>query len=427
MKNSEKTALDADHRSDWARLMAETGQDLLQDTRHLVRLDADELLECATRASGGLTDFGSGDFMEPFEVLLESLERESNLTLVGRILVRSELLNLLENRLKIADLVKREPEIRKQRVERPLFIVGLPRSGTTILHELIAQDPSLRAPLTWEGRFPCPPSTAQTYASDPRIAAADRIFDLWIQLVPEFQTMTEMGALLPCECIQLTAHSFRSEEFLGRQQTAGYGAWLATADLAPAYAYHHLMLQMFQWGMDTQRWILKAPSHMGAMPYLLAEYPDACIVQTHRDPLQSMASTGSLLAAHAWMRANEVDVELIKLGFAGEGMASRLDQLLSARASHPNAAEQFADVRFADLMERPIEALRGVYQKFALDFTAEHEERILAYLAAKPRAKHGRHEYRIEELGVDVAEERERFRSYQERFSVPSEVLEPTP
>jgi hypothetical protein len=422
MANSEIPLLDADNRSDWARLLAATGEDLLRDTRHLVRLEADELLECATRASGGLTDFGPDDFREPFAVLLQSLEKDSKLTLIGRTLVRSELLNLLENRLKIADLVKRKPGIRDEKVERPLFIVGLPRSGTTILHELIAQDPELRAPLTWEGRFPCPPSSPETYTSDPRIAAADRIFDLWIQLVPEFQTMTEMGALLPCECIQLTAHSFRSEEFLGRQQTAGYGAWLATADLAPAYAYHRLMLQMFQSGMDTQRWILKAPSHMGAMPALLAEYPDACIVQTHRDPLQSMASTGSLLAAHAWMRASEVDVDLIKLGFAGEGMASRLDQLLDARDRHPNAATQFADVRFADLMKRPIETLRAVYTKFDLEFTTQHEQRIEAYLAAKPRAKHGRHEYRIEELGVDLAEERARFRAYQERFSVPSEI-----
>ena len=231
----------------------------------------------------------------------------------------------------------REPEIRNQRVERPLFIVGLPRLGTTILHELIAQDPCLRAPLTWEGRFPCPPSTAETYASDPRIAVADRIFDLWIQLVPEFQTMTEMGALLPCECIQLTAHSFRSEEFLGREQTAGYGAWLSTADLGPAYAYHHLMLQMFQWGMDTQRWILKAPSHMGAMPYPLAEYPDACIVQTHRDPLQSMASTGSLLAAHAWMRANvgghRADQAEIRGG--GHGIEARPAPHRAARGANP--------------------------------------------------------------------------------------------
>lgn len=413
--------LEADHRAEFARLLDQVGHALLNDTPDLVPLERSELLTSASRATG-LSDFGGDDFLEPLDVLLASLDRESNLTLVGRLLVRSDLLNLLQNRLRIADLVKREPAIREQPIERPIFIVGLPRSGTTILHELLALDPRLRAPLTWEARFPCPPATSETWRTDPRIDSADRIFRFWIDLVPEFQTMTEMGGRLPCECIQLTTHSFRSEEFLGRQQTPSYGAWLATADMAPAYAYHRLMLQLFSWSMKTERWMLKAPSHMGAMPALLAEYPDACIVQTHRDPLQSMASTGSLLAAHAWMRASEVDVPLIKLGFAGEGMASRIASVLAVRDRHPNAADQFHDVRFSDLMTRPIETLRSIYEKFSVSFGREQEDRIRAYLAAKPRGKYGRHEYRIEDLGVDVAEERARFRAYQERFSVESEI-----
>ena len=413
--------LEADSRADFTRLLDHVGHELLRDTPALVPLDRSELLTAASRTTG-LSDFGGDDFLEPLAVLLASLDQESHLTLLGRILVRSEILNLLQNRLRIADLVKREPSIREQPIERPIFIVGLPRSGTTILHELLALDPRLRAPLTWEARFPCPPATAASYDSDPRIDSADRIFRFWIDLVPEFQTMTEMGGRLPCECIQLTTHSFRSEEFLGRQQTPSYGAWLVTADMAPAYAYHRLMLQLFSWSMKTERWMLKAPSHMGAMPALMAEYPDACIVQTHRDPLQSMASTGSLLAAHAWMRAREVDVPLIKLGFAGEGMASRIASVLAVRDRHPKAAERFHDVRFSDLMNRPIETLRSIYEKFSIGFGKQQEDRIRTYLDSKPRDKYGRHEYRVEDLGVDVAEERARFRAYQDRFSVESEI-----
>jgi hypothetical protein len=161
---------------------------------------------------------------------------------------------------------------------------------------------------------------------------------------------------------------------------------------------------------------------MSAMPYLLAEYPDACIVHTHRDPLQSMASAGSLLTALVWMRAGEVDPALIEQGFAGEGLLSRLNQVIEARERHPDQAGQFRDVRFSDLMERPIDVLRGIYEQFSMEFGAEDEERIRSYLAAKPRGKHGRHEYRIEDLDVDVAQERERFRAYQERYSVPSET-----
>ena len=412
---------ETDHRPDWVRLLDLVGRDLLNDTPELVPLEQVDLMSAARRATG-LSDFGPDDFIEPFAVLLESLNRESNLTLLGRILVRSDILNLLQNRLRIAELAKQEPAIGEERIERPIFIVGLPRSGTTILHELLAQDPNLRAPLTWEARFPCPPATEANFDSDPRIASADRIFNLWNHLVPEFQTMHEVGARLPCECIHLTAHSFRCEEFLGRQQTPSYGAWLATADLGPAYRYHRLMLQVLQWGRQTERWVLKAPSHMGAMPFLLAEYPDACIIQTHRDPLQSMASTGSLLSAHAWMRASEIDMELIKLGFSGEGMASRLDEVTKARNEQPQESAQFYDVCFLDLIKDPVEVLKNVYEHFSLDFRLGHEERIRSYLNAKPRGKHGRHEYRLEDMGVSISHEMERFMAYQDRYSVVSEV-----
>jgi len=410
-----------DGRADWVRLLERVGHELLLDTPGLVSLDRDELLQTA-RGATGLSDFGPDDFIEPLDVLLASLDCESKLTILGRILVRSQILNLLQNRLRMEELAKREPAIREGRIERPLFVIGLPRSGTTILHELLAEDPRLRAPLTWEARFPCPPPTGSGSAPDPRIEAADRILDLQNHLVPSFRTIHEVGGRLPCECIDLTAHSFRSEDFLARQQTPGYGAWLANADLGPAYRYHRLILQILQWGRDSRRWVLKAPSHMSAMPYLLAEYPDACIVHTHRDPLQSMASAGSLLTALVWMRAGEVDPALIEQGFAGEGLLSRLNQVIEARERYSDQAGQFRDVRFSDLMERPIDVLRGIYEQFSMEFGAEDEERIRSYLAAKPRGKHGRHEYRIEDMDVDVAQERERFRAYQERYSIPSET-----
>jgi hypothetical protein len=408
-------------RADWVRIVEDCGQKLIEDTPGLVSLELDELLSTA-RTAVGRDDFGAEDFIEPLEVLLKSLNEDADLTLIGRLLVRSDILNLLQNRLKIAEWIRLEPAVLDQEIHRPLFVIGLPRSGTTILHELIALDPNLRAPLTWEGRFPCPPSTDDTYLTDSRIESADRIFKFWSELVPDFATMHETGGHLPCECIQLTAHSFRSEEFLGRQQTASYGAWLSSADMRPAYRYHRLMLQMFQASLQTTRWILKAPSHMGAVEALFAEYPDACIIQTHRDPLQSMASTASLLSAHAWMRAREVDDELIAMAFAGEGMAARLENVNRIRDGRPDLADQFHDVRFVDLMEDPVSVLREIYAHYALEFGPVEAERIRAYLDAKPRGRDGRHEYRFEDLGVHIGSERERFKAYQERFSVPSEI-----
>ena len=408
-------------RADWARLLDRVGRDLQLETPGLISLGRDELMETARRTTG-LSDFGPDDFIEPLDILLESLDRESGLTLLGRILVRGELLNLLQNRLRISDLMKREPAVLDQKIERPLFVIGLPRTGTTILHELLASDPRLRAPLSWEARFPCPPISGERTKPDPRIEAADRILKLQNQIVPSFPSIHEVGARLPCECIDLTAHSFRSEDFLARQQTPSYAAWLASADLGPAYHYHRLLLQVLQWGQKSSRWVLKAPSHMIAISFLLDEYPDACIVHTHRDPLQSMASAESLLIALLSMRGSEVDMEFIKQGFAGEGLLSRLDAVIEARERRPEKAAQFHDVRFSDLMESPVETLRGIYEHFSMEFGAQDEGRIRSYLASKPRGKHGRHAYRVEDLDIDVARERDRFRAYQARYGVPSEA-----
>jgi len=410
-----------DGRAEWVQLLDRVGHDLLSQNPGLVPLARAELMETAA-ATTGFSDFGPSDFTEPLDILLASLDSESDLTLLGRILVRADLLNLLQNRLQIADLAKREPAVVEAKIERPIFVIGLPRSGTTILHELLAADPRLRAPLTWEARFPCPPPSGEIRQPDPRIRAADRFFDLQNHLVPGFRTMHEVGANLPCECIDITAHSFRSEDFLARQQTPSYAAWLAGADLGPAYHYHRLVLQVLQWGHPSTRWVLKAPSHMSAISCLLGEYPNACIVHTHRDPLQSMASAESLLTALISMRVSEVDMDLIKLFFAGEGLLSRLNQVIDARDRDPARASQFYDVRFSDLMQSPVDTLRGIYEHFSMDFGPEDEERTRVYLASKPRGKHGQHAYRVEDLDIDIEEERARFRAYQQRYDVPSEA-----
>jgi hypothetical protein len=406
----------------WLLRLNGVGKDSLASGGALVPLDVDSLLDAAREATG-LTDFGADDFREPLEVLVDSLEREAALTLMGRLLVRGDILNLLENRLQLAEALVRHTQIREEVVKAPIFIVGLPRSGTSILHELLAQDPRLRAPLSWEARYPWPPSGDQTGPPDPRIAMAENVFTFWNELVPEYRTMHEMGAQIPCECIQLTAHSFRSEEFLGRNSVPSYGGWLATADLAPAYAIHHDLLRALQSGRPAQRWMLKAPSHMMALRWLFAEYPDARIIQTHRDPVQIMGSSVNLLQALCWMRAERVDPALIQASFAGEGLAARLFGAVDFRDSGTIPARQFCDVGFSALMSDPIQALDEVYAWLGLDFTPEVERAMRDYLEAKPRGKHGSHDYGFADLGLDLATERARFADYQARFDVPSEVV----
>ena len=182
------------------------------------------------------------------------------------------------------------------------------------------------------------------------------------------------------------------------------------------------MLQLLQSKMPRKRWVLKAPSHLVAMEALFAEYPDAEIVHTHRDPLQSMASTASILGSLNWMRQHSVDMEQIKDYFAAEGLRFRLDSMTKSRDSGLAKEIQFYDVRFRDMMKDPFETIRGLYAHFGREYTPEAEQAMRDYLAAKPKGKHGAHDYSFHDLGLDLAEERARFVDYQERYDVPTEV-----
>lgn len=398
----------------WVRALNRLG-----DPREL-SLDPDHVLDAA-RARTGLSDFGGDDWRDGFERFLEALEREARLHFVGRVLARSDVLNWLENRLRMTEARRQHPEIDAERVERPLFITGLPRTGTSILHDLLGHDPASRVPLAWEVRYPCPPPETARYDSDPRIARADEEVRLWCEIVPEYDSMHELGARIPVECIQITAHSFRSDELSGRHLVPSYAAWLAGADRVPAYATHRRMLQLLQWRAPGERWVLKAPSHLGALDALLAVYPDARIVWTHRDPLTVMASVASILFATAWVRSDAVDPEQVLSWFTGETCAALLAAGSAVRDGPAGDPSRFFDLRYVDLVRDPLGAVAGIYDHFGLAFEGAARAAVRAAVDAKPPGRHGVHRYDFSNTGFDPRAERERFRDYQERYDVPSE------
>jgi hypothetical protein len=387
-----------------------------------IRLDEGALLDEAVRNTG-LSDFGGDSFRTPLRIFLDSLAQEAQLNFVGRVLARSDILNLLENRLRMTEARQRNPEIDAVQVTRPIFITGLPRTGTSILHELLAQDPANRVPLAWEVRSPCPPPESATYETDPRIEKTDLEIRFWNHVVPEYPTMHELGAKIPVECIMLTMHEFLSDQLSGTHRVPSYAAWLAQTDMRPAYAYHRQMLQLLQWRAPRERWVLKAPSHMATLDALLAVYPDARIIQTHRDPLKVMGSVASILYATAWVRSDGLDPEQVLQWFGGESCSFLLENAMRVRNSGIVDAQQFVDVRYQDLMQDPFDTIRGIYEHFGIPYSAEAEARMRAYLAAKPKDKHGAHQYAFEDTGFDLETERRRFAAYQERYRVPSEVL----
>lgn len=387
----------------------------------LIRLDESDLMARAVRSTG-LSDFGDDAFHQPLRLLLDGFEREARLTMLGRVIARTDLVRLFENRLHIVDTLKREPAITQAAIRHPLFIVGLPRTGTTILHELLAQDPANRVPMSWEVQTMWPPPERATYDRDPRIAIVEKHFAGVDRIIPGFKQMHPMGALLPQECVALMAHDFATMIYHTTHNVPTYQAWLETADLRWVYASHRRQLQYLQWRCPAERWVLKSPGHLWWLAALLAIYPDARIVQTHRDPLKVIASLTSLVTYLRSMSSDHLDPIAIAADWT-ERLARGLENTMRVRDHAQLDPRRVFDMQFAEFIADEIAMVRRIYTHFGLELSAEAEARMRRFLAANPADKHGRHRYTLADAGLDAATERQRFAKYQDRFGVISEPV----
>ncbi len=385
-----------------------------------VALDETSLLDAA-RAATGLDDFGDDAWIEPFRVFVNALEHEADLHLLGRIMARDEIVRALVNRLEVGATLARHPEIRGVRIESPVLVVGTGRSGTSILHELLAQDPAHRVARTWELLHPCPPPERATYATDPRIAAADQEYTFWHLVAPEYRTMHENGGDVPNEDPLIDQLEFASDHFMGSYPVPTYSRWLARADLRPVFAAHRRFLQLLQWRYRGERWVLKSPSYLGKLPQFFAEYPDAYVILTHRDPLKVLPSLVSIMATLRWMHSDTVDVDAV-VKSAVHGTAIAMDYVMKWRSDDTIPDHRIIDVRFEDLIDDPWNTLRAVYDRIGAPLRPDAEARMRAYLDARPRERHGRHRYEFADTGLDLSETRARFAEYQSRYNVTSEV-----
>lgn len=379
-----------------------------------VRLDPDLLVEEARRRSG-LADFGRPAIEEPLGRLVASYNGEAGLSLLGRIAARRDTLRLLENRLRMEADRRRHPGIEAEEVRRPLFVTGLPRTGTSLLHGLLAQDPTNRVPCTWECMFPSPPPERGRRGSDPRIGWAERQLRWFHRLNPDFRKIHPIAARLPEECLINTSHSFLSFQFQTSHRVPSYQAWLEQQDLHECYAAHRRFLQHLQWRCHGARWVLKAPAHLFGLKALFETYPDAGVVLTHRDPLEVVASVASL---HTTLRSTFSDVvDPVAVGAEAAGRwADGIARALGERDAGCVPAERFVDVLYPDLVRDPIAAVRRVYRHFDLPLPDTIEERMRRFLAQNPKDKHGQHRYTLAQFGLDRDRERERYRRYRERF-----------
>jgi hypothetical protein len=387
----------------------------------LVRLDADGLLAEAARRTG-LDDFGDARFREPLGLLLDAYEREAALTMLGRVMARADVLRLLENRLRMTAEHRRHPEIADGPITAPLFIVGLPRTGTSILHELMAQDPESRVPMSWEVQQPWPPPEAATFETDPRIAAVDKHLAGVDRILPDFKKIHPMGARLPQECVALTAHDFATMIYHTTHRVPSYQHWLETTDLRWVYASHRRQLQYLQWKAPARRWVLKSPGHLWALDALAAVYPDARIVQTHRDPLKVIASLTSLVTVLRSLASDTIDPLEIAQDWTAR-LSRGLERAMRVRTSGALPASQTFDVHFRDLMADPVAMVGRIYAHFGMALSPEAERRMRRFLAENPSDKHGAHTYTIAAAGLDPAAERRRYAAYEEHFGIVSEPV----
>jgi hypothetical protein len=376
-------------------------------------LSEDGLLADA-RESTGLDDFGDESFREGLRVLLETYETTANLSEGGRKRTQRRLLMLLTTRLRIQAAFARHPEIREIEIRRPLYVTGLPRSGTSALFNLLAEDPRHRPLLLWEGLFPDPLENLAPGQEDPRLEAVRAFNEADRKRNPDFDKIHYVTADMPEECVMLQAHAFCDVQLGIETLMEPYASWFQQQDLRPAYAYYADLLRMLQWQRPGERWLLKSPAHLWALDILTEMFPDVGIVWTHRDPVPLLASYSSMMAMMMNVRES-FDPKALGPTVL-EYLARKVEHALEARERAD--ASRFVDVDYREFLADPLKTARGIYEAFDLELPAGAAAALRQHVEGNPQNRHGKHSYSLEEYGLTREAVRERLSAYLERFAL---------
>jgi hypothetical protein len=367
-------------------------------------MTAAALMDAARRRTK-LDDFGSDDFREPLERLMDSIEREARLTRVGRFITRERLIGVLANRLRA-----RAASIADRAMKPPVVITGLQRTGTTLLHRLLAADPSLRALASWEALNPAP---LPGRSGDRRLAQAERAERALRYLAPDFFAVHPVEAHAPEEDVLLLDQSFRSTVPEATLRVPTYARWLEDQDQRPAYeTMRSLLLLLSRQRGGDRRWVLKTPHHLEWLDTLFAVFEGARIVWTHRDPVTTIASFCSMIAHGRGVFSDDVDP--IEIGREWSRKVARMvDRALETRTRHESA---FIDVFYDDLVADPMKEVARIYEALGEPLEAPAESAMRALLKAHGQHRFGKHSYRLDDFGLHRAELEQRFLRYRERF-----------
>ncbi len=379
-----------------------------------VDLSAKALLAAAQHETG-LTDWGDTAFHEPLSLYLKSIEAHAGMHALGRVVLWKILMRLLTNRLQMQRDFTAHPEILETPIAKPLFIIGLPRTGTTLLHNLLACDPAARSIKLWQGIFPSPPPETATLETDPRIAATTELIAGFNQMAPRLATAHNLVPQGPEECLWLIEHTFVDFIHELRAHVPEYSEWLLKHEAdSDIYSAHRRMLQLLAWKTDGDHWVLKAPRHLFGLRGLLEIYPDACIVQTHREPKQVLPSVCSLCEIDRAIFTENPDRQLI-----GDHWFARLQHGFESAIAvrEQDTTERYIDVDYRQLVADPFGVVRQIYETHGYAYTAAFEEAMRAWLESNRQHKHGVHRYSLDDYGLDAEEIDRGFAAYRERFS----------
>jgi hypothetical protein len=381
----------------------------------MAKLVVDQLIEAA-RKQTGLEQFDSDSYREGLEVLVADMNK-LNYSESGSARNQDSLIGYLAARLKTTDYLAKRPELLKRPIEKPIFVFGIPRTGTTLLSNLFACDPARRSPLTWEIDDPVPPATTATLRTDPRAIARLEQEKAMLAANPAMGKYYRSSAIYPNECVFFMAHDFKTLMLESRGKLPNYRDWLFSTDMTSAYEYHKRFLQLLQADAPGV-WNLKMPSHALWLETLLKVYPDARLVWTHRDPFTAMGSFCSIISLAHMGFTGSVDREWIAENCSYQAFL-HANRIMDARDKL--GENRIIDVHYADMITDPIGTMRKLYAQLGDPFTPEVEASMQQWLDDNPQGKFGKHEYNLEQYGLSIGKLQAGFERYLSRYEVARE------
>jgi len=385
-----------------------------------VSLDPASILTEAAEIAGS-DDFGDASFREPLERLCAALDGEAKLNAAGRAAQRDRILNILVTRARTEAYLSDCAEILDEEIVAPVVIVGLPRSGTTMLHRVIAEDPGFDSAKWYECRFPAPPPDWDWVSPDPRRAAAEQELAQMLEFVPELASVHPFDPVGPDEEIMLIEQAFQSRTAESFADIPSFSRWLEGRDQRPGYAYLKRMIQFLQWqhrrlGSARERWVLKTPEHLAHMECLFETFPDATVVQTHRDPVEAIPSIASMVH-HLW----EMGADAPDPHSAGRQWSRNFAIGLKATLEFRDKGheDRFVDVWFKDSVRNPLGSVGKVYDFLHRSLTPIAEDKMRKWTEDNAREKRPPHEYTLDKFGLTEEGIARDFSEYRERYILP--------